>query len=163
MPTKKKKAPVTTVSQLADDEKCIYQAMNALEGIGMDTLGEQVMASKKVKEVDDEGAVVVLTEKYGYAGPKFATGAEFAQAKLGSATKVFVVITQDTKIKNCAAYTGKDATAMTTMMLDPTKMGGVNMHAFGVTISKGTRVILDKQGLRKTGPVPNDAVLYWTK
>lgn len=157
----------TSVSQLDDDQKCIYQAVSALEDNTENALGNLVMQSGKVKEVDDEAALLVLAEHYEYTGPHVCTGKEFKTRDLSAYSKVLVMVSGDHKLKN-DKFLKADPQTLAELLMDPSNTSGVTAHAIGITISKGkntknSRVYHDEQKLRKDGPFENDTVIYWVK
>lgn len=155
----------TQIGQLAENERCIYQAFDALLDYGEEAIAQTAMGTGKIKEIDDEAAAVALADEYKFAGPTVVSGSEFWQLKAADngGKRFFLIITRSSKVKGSAAFTNRDAAAMKTALSTGSGMEGVTWHAIGVTASQGCWVVHDKQKLWKNGPNADDAVVYWVK
>lgn len=158
---------VSKYSQLGQDERCIYRAVKALEGMQGSGKGEElagiVRKSGKVKEIDDEGAVVVLADHFGYDGPTYCSGATFQTMDLTpyKGSKMLVIITPN---KVGHKFSGKTKSQLHDMLLDLNQTKGIAFHAIAVFINaQGGRTVVDKQKINVNGPNSGDTVLFWTK
>ena len=146
-------------SDLADDERCIYQAVGDLEG-GDASNHCTLVLKGGAAEVDDEAAMVVLAKHYSYDGPHFCLGSNFGDLEFDEGAKILAICTGSNLKKFVIEATSQD---MAKLLMDPSNTAGVAFHAIGIKIVDGSQVVHDQQGLRKNGPNAKDDVIYWKK
>lgn len=160
---------MVTYESLRDNQRCIYQAFTrAVPGVSASTMGKKV--NEKGVDADDNAALVILSELYGF-GAKYAfTGGRYhknqkeTEIRFDTGEKIILVITSGNHAANAEREFGDfQASPLDILACKKPHIDNIEWHAiYGVGNSSGGADWQDQQNQRPQGPWPKDYVLYFS-
>jgi hypothetical protein len=157
--------PKKKYSELKKDEVCIYQAFTKASKDTAQQMGDFVNA--KNLDADDDKAVLVLAEKYGFTQCDMVLASDLhsGEANFHANSEVIAIITNDNSVR--AKVPGVSASM--NIKADPREVlansgSGVVWHAvYGVVDAKMNVQWHDDQKIFPKGPTGTSCAVYFSK